>query len=242
MHPQSWRTISSNKEACNRWSGPHRAPISASWSQCGITWRERSRWDEARFPEMPGKIYLPSTLKKVFAHKNLVLFSRLTMVFSFSSYIQHSVRRKVYLKDFWVNATDTTVCASQPFTVIHPFPPLWPTQHTNHPSFICLSIFTSYLNPLTSFSLLQSPTPLPQPPSLPPPALPQLLHYGEHGRLLNIHHSGQITQPSMPANDHYYSRQCQRQNLNLVQLAEGGEVKKAREGDREVGCRPVCLH
>lgn len=80
------------------------------------------------------------------------------------------------------------------------------------------------------------------PPSTCPPVLPQLLHHGEHGRLLNIHHSVQIKQPAMPANDHYYSLRCQRQNLNLVQLAEGGEVKKAREGDREVGCRPVCLH
>lgn len=43
--PESWRaTISGrkNKECCNRWHSPHRAQISTSLSQSGITWRQ---WD-----------------------------------------------------------------------------------------------------------------------------------------------------------------------------------------------------
>lgn len=134
------------------------------------------------------------------------------------------------------------------FTTIHCHPslPSFVTNITYQSSFLHLFI-NFYILPQSTYFFFLTPVTHPSsptsfPPSTCPPALPQLLHYGEHGRLLNIRHSGQITQPAMPANDHYYSRQCQRQNLNLVQLADGGEVKKAREGDREVGCRPVCLH
>lgn len=70
-----------NKEPCNRWSGPDRTLISTSLSWSGITWRNKRQYGSlnpqkncSTFSNMLGTTYLPTTWKAV--QGQLILFLR----------------------------------------------------------------------------------------------------------------------------------------------------------------------